>query len=165
MTAVDRAAEDIERQIAATERQMRSLEKGKIPAELTGAATGPVETFAGYIKALLTPPARTPLVPARRTSSDLFDVRADPLKDMEAEPIAFGPQPASDLLTAAAAPPIATVDLPVDDRKKKLAQYLSAGSLKMQRPLKHVQRETRNRFFMWLGLSCVAIWLLWVVIR
>jgi hypothetical protein len=165
MTAVDRAAAELELQIAAMERQVRSLEQGKIPAELSGPATSPVESFTGYIKALLTPPAKTPLVPTRRTSNELFDVRADPLKDLEAEPIAFGPPPAPDLLTATAPRPASTVELPVEDRKKKLAQYLSAGSLKMAKPLKHVQRQTRNRFYMWLGLSCVAIWLLWVVIR
>jgi hypothetical protein len=48
----------------------------------------------------------------------------------------------------------------------KLMQYLAPGSIKSYRPpLKHVQRQTRNRFFTWMGLSCVVLWVIYVVVR
>ena len=49
--------------------------------------------------------------------------------------------------------------------QEKLAHYLSAGSIKSYKPLKHVQRQTRNRFFMWLGLSLIALWFIYAVVR
>ena len=79
------------------------------------------------------------------------------------DPCAF-PAPAADpdLFAAAqvARPPAAA------HTDQNLGRYLAAGSFKIPKPtLKRVQRETRNRFFMWLGLSAIVIWLIVVVIR
>ena len=48
----------------------------------------------------------------------------------------------------------------------KLGQYLASASLRPPKPqLKHVQRENRHRFYLWLGLSFVAVWLIYAVVR
>jgi hypothetical protein len=47
----------------------------------------------------------------------------------------------------------------------RLARYLSAGSFRNQKPLRHVERRARNRFIMWLGLSFTALWLVYLVIN
>ena len=49
--------------------------------------------------------------------------------------------------------------------QQKLAAYLGAGSIKTYKPIKRAQRLARNRFLMWLGLSFVALWVIWFVIR
>jgi hypothetical protein len=99
----------------------------------------------------------------------LFDVNCEPLKDLEAEPISFASKSEPDLFTrgsgatAASAPALKAAQ--VVPPSEKLAHYLGAGSIKSYKPLKHVQRQTRNRFFMWVGLSLVALWIIWFVIR
>jgi len=81
------------------------------------------------------------------------------VKELEAEPIAFAKKPEHDLF----AHPLRLGTRPSRARRpgnrqvvppqEKLAHYLGAGSIRSYKPLKRVQRQTRNRFFMWLGLS------------
>ena len=94
---------------------------------------------------------------------DLLDAAAQPMKELEAEPRSVAQQPAADLFNHA------TTAQRIDCAPKaeeKLAIYISAGSLKgFKRPLRVEQRKNRNRFFMWLGLSLVALWFIWAVVR
>jgi hypothetical protein len=117
-------------------------------------------------------PAKRELRASHRVRQDLFDVNAEPLKELEAEPIAFAKKPESDLFahpTSSGIPAaVGTAALEIAQvvpPQEKLAHYLGAGSIRSYKPLKRVQRQTRNRFFMWLGLSFFALWIIWFVIR
>lgn len=170
---VDRAVEDVDRQIVALQKQLRQLSAdgaARGPSSLADNSTAPLPSPATaavkYIKELLTPPNGAPLVSSHRSRHDLFDISVEPLKDLEAEPIAFSRKTEPDLF--AKAQESAKRDGQgegVPGMNNKLMHYLSAGSIKTYKPLKHVQRQVRNRFFMWLGLSLVALWLLYAVIR
>jgi hypothetical protein len=169
---IDRAIVDLDRQIATVQRQLRQMETqpGRaLEHRQTGAASPvPAQTFAKFVKNVLAPPKRT-VDPSFRERQDLFDVSAEPLKDLEAEPIAFAKKPEPDLFAHApgtTAGPVAALETAqVVPPQDKLAHYLGAGSIKSYKPLRRVQRQTRNRFFMWLGLSFVALWIIWFVIR
>jgi hypothetical protein len=161
---IDRAVHDLDDQIANLQREMRELNDGP-PAPSKAA------TFAQRLKDVIMPPRHIPNS-FNRSRQDLFDVGAEPLKELEAEPIAFAQRVEPDLFAAPSASAtgiytgtgaleIAQVFPP----KEKLAAYLGAGSIKTYKPLKRVQRQTRNRFFMWLGLSLVVLWIIWFVIR
>ena len=174
---IDRAISDLDQQIATVQRQMREVTSG--PARGGGIrrrdVTAPEQTSAGsfikFVKGMLAPGNRE-LGLSDRVRQDLFDINAEPLKELEAEPIAFANKPDPDLfahpsspvstaVTGTAALEIAQVVRP----QEKLAAYLGAGSIRSYKPLKRVQRQTRNRFFMWLGLSFFALWIIWFVIR
>ena len=163
---IDRAVHDLEHQIAKVQREMRELNSDP-------AAPSKANTFTRRLKDILLPPRHTPNS-FTRSRQDLFDVGAEPLKELEAEPIAFAQKVDPDLFAPAPAPaPAAAVytgtgaleTAQVVPPKQKLAAYLGAGSIKTYKPLKRVQRQARNRFFMWLGLSLVALWIIWFVIR
>ncbi len=173
---VDRAVEDLEKQIATLQKQMRQLSAdgssgthspSSRPDAPTHEPSSPAEKVTRFVKDMLRPPPKKPVSPSYRTRKDLFDVSAEPLKELEAEPIAFSPKTEQDLFggTAATAEK-ATGQIDCSTKpEEKLAHYLSAGSIKTYKPLKHVQRQTRNRFFMWLGLSFFALWILYAVVR
>ncbi|MGA2137882.1 MAG: hypothetical protein ABSH14_03370 [Verrucomicrobiia bacterium] len=163
---IDRAVHDLEHQIAKVQREMRELNSDP-------AAPSKADTFAQRLKDILLPPRHTPNS-FTRSRQDLFDVGAEPLKELEAEPIAFAQRVEPDLFATAPAPGTAAgvytgtgalETAQVVPPKEKLAAYLGAGSIKTYKPLKHVQRQARNRFFMWLGLSLLALWIIWFVIR
>jgi hypothetical protein len=168
---VDRAVDELDRQIAELQKQVRQLEHE--PANHGGAESRPnqpavTEKVTGFVRSIIAP-AKKPVGPSPRARADLFDAGNEPLKDLEAEEITFTRKPAPDLFSqateagdetggvaAATAAPEAT---------EKLTRYLSAGSIKTYKPLKRAQRQTRNRFFMWLGLSFVAFWVIYIVVR
>ena len=154
-SALDRAMADVEKQIAAVQRQVHAAETGKQPPSPVAAKA---ESVAKFFKELLTPPKPAS---APRTRRDVFDTTAQPLKDLEAEPIAFAPAPAQ--------PDLFATPKRIDCAPKpeeKLGIYISAGSLQgFKRPLRSAQHRNRNRFFMWLGLACVALWFIWAVVR
>ena len=149
-TPVDRAVADLERQIAEVERQLHWIEAHP------EAAPAPAESRTGvirrFVKEMLTPPARRPAPPVRR---DLFDVPAEPLKDLDPGLMASLNAPAPDLFGPAGG----------DTHREKLGYYLSAGNGRSYKPLKHVQRRNRKQFILWISLSIVAVVLLWVVVR
>jgi len=152
---IDRAVDDLERQIAVLQRQARVVQTGQPPSPVAAKA----ESMKKFVKQMLTPPAKAS-APPYRPRRDLFDAAAAPMKDLEAEPIAFSPQPEPDLFTATK-----TIDC-APKPEEKLGLYISAGSLHgFKKPLRVEQRKNRNRFFMWLGLSFVALWFIWAVIR
>jgi len=165
---IERAISDLDQQIATVQRQMRELGNG--PDHAGAPSASPAETVTKFVKDMLAPPKRTAR-PTYQTRQDLFDVRAEPLKELEAEPIAFGQKPDPDLFTQAAVATGAIAgngaleSAQVVPPQEKLAHYLGAGSIKSYKPLKRAQRQLRNRFFVWLGLSCVALWVIWFVIR
>ena len=176
---IDRAITDLDQRIATVQRQMREVASN--PARTGGnrhvdpnvrmqapAAGG---RFVGLIKGILAPPATT-LDESKRVRQDLFDVNAEPLKELEAEPIAFAKKAEPDLFAhpplSGSPPSVGTAALEIAQvvpPKEKLAHYLGAGSIRSYKPLKRAQRQTRNRFFMWLGLSFFALWIIWFVIR
>ncbi len=175
LNPIDRAVDDLEKQISTLQKQMRELSANESPeaggpsGNGSGArpALSPAEKTTRFIKEMLSPPPKKSAAPSYKTRQDLFDVSAEPLKELEAEPIAFSPKTEPDLFAGATqgkggAP--AQIDCSTKP-DEKLAHYLSAGSIKSYKPLKRVQRQTRNRFFMWLGLSFVALWLLYAVVR
>jgi hypothetical protein len=157
---IDRAVEELERQIAALQRQADALQNRRAaPAAAT------TDSVAKFIKEMLAPPPKKP-APAARPRRDLFDAAAEPLKELEAEPLATAgvaagaAQPQPDLFS-----PPKRIDC-APRPEEKLGLYISAGSLKgFKRPLRVEQRRNRNRFLMWLGLSCLALWFIWAVIR
>lgn len=143
---VDRVLADVSRQIETVERQLRAM------GHATNApAPAPRESARNFLQRILTPPARRPAVRPRR---DLFDVPVNPLTELDDTPVALSvPGAQSELFTATSA-------------GGKLGQYLVSAGLRPPKPqLKHIQRENRHRFYLWLGLSCVAVWLIYAVVR
>jgi len=143
---VDRALADVSRQIETVERQLRAM------GHATSApATLPRQAAGNFLQRLLTPPSKRPIMRPRR---DLFDPPVNPLHELDDAPVAMsvpGGQP--ELFSATNA-------------GGKLGQYLVSAGLRPPKPqLKHVQRENRHRFYLWLGLSCVAVWLIYAVVR
>jgi hypothetical protein len=165
---IDRAIDDLDRQIATLQRRVREMETQPAHGIEPRRSEAPARTFTKFVRDLLVPPRRSADDTAR-AREDLFDVRAEPLKELEAEPIAFASKPEPDLFTrepgATGASAAALETAQVVPPHEKLAHYLGAGSIKSYRPLKHVQRKTRNRFFMWVGLSFIALWIIWFIIR
>ena len=176
---IDRAISDLDQQIATVQRQMREAASGptrgavirRTGANARGQTSASVVTFVGFVKGLLVP-NKHELDASHRVRQDLFDINAEPLTELEAEPIAFAKKPEPDLFahpllagSAAVAGTVALETAQVVPPREKLAAYLGAGSIRSYKPLKRVQRQTRNRFFMWLGLSFFALWIIWFVIR
>jgi hypothetical protein len=179
---IDRAISDLDNQIATVQRQLRELSTD--PARVTttpGQAAGGARhatpssgnKVTRFVKDILSPSGDSTAA-TNRSRQDLFDVADEPLKELEAEPIAFGHKPEPDLFVTASAtatsttPTMSTAALEtaqVVPPGEKLIHYLGAGSIKSYKPLKRAQRQLRNRFFMWIGLSCVALWIIWFVIR
>jgi hypothetical protein len=168
---IDRAISDLDHQISTIQSQLRELSHD--PASEIEAVASPAEKVTRFVKGILSPPEDTAAA-ANRARQDLFDVAAEPLKELEAEPIAFAHKPEPDLFATATASPTSTAPIrstaaletaQVVPTQQKLAHYLGAGSIKSYKPLKRAQRRLRNRFFMWLGLSFVALWIIWFVIR
>ena len=167
---IDRAISDLDQQIATVQRQMREVSNDPARAGAP-APQSPAQTVTKFVKDMLATSRRAES-PTYRTRQDLFDGGAEPLKELEAEPIAFAQKPEPDLFTnpapamnGAITGTAALETAQVVPPQEKLAHYLGAGSIKSYKPLKRVQRQTRNRFFMWLGLSFVALWIIWFVIR
>jgi hypothetical protein len=176
---IDRAISDLDQQIATVQRQMREVTSSpargdrihRTDATVRGQTPASAGTFVKFIKGMLGPTKRE-LDASDRVRQDLFDINAEPLKELEAEPIAFAKKPEPDLFahpsslaTSAIAGTAALETAQVVPPQEKLAAYLGAGSIRSYKPLKRVQRQTRNRFFMWLGLSFFALWIIWFVIR
>jgi hypothetical protein len=176
---IDRAISDLDQQIATVQRQMREAASGpkrrdslrRTDATAREQVSAPTRTLVRFVTGMLGSTKRE-LDAVDRARQDLFDVNAEPLKELEAEPIAFAKKPEPDLFLHPAAPgnPAVTGTAALEiaqvvPPQEKLAAYLGAGSIRSYKPLKRAQRQTRNRFFMWLGLSFFALWIIWFVIR
>ncbi len=145
---VDRSVRDLERQLAAVQRQIRTLTL----ATTTHRSTA-LPSWTGKIRHGLNQLLSSAGPTATRSPDRVVDAADQALHDWESEPIAFAMKHEPDLFTSATPPP------------DKLVHYLSAGSIKTYHPAKRGQREMRNRFLMWVGLSCLALWLIYVVVR
>ena len=86
---VDRAVAELEAEIATVERQARQLTVAAVPSK----TVSPAETMAKFMKEMLTPPSNKPMPVSYQTRKDLFDVTAEPMKDLAAEPITFAAAP------------------------------------------------------------------------
>jgi hypothetical protein len=174
---IDRAISDLDQRIATVQREMREVAGnpartgGTLRVDTNVQARIPAGGIVNLIKGLLAPPIIS-FDANKRVRQDLFDVNAEPLKELEAEPIAFAKKAEPDLfahpLATGSSPTPGTAALEIAQvvpPQEKLAHYLGAGSIRSYKPLKRAQRQTRNRFFMWLGLSFFALWIIWFVIR
>lgn len=168
---VDRAVDELDRQIAELQKQVRQLEHkpgGNDGAESLPNQPAVAEKVAGFVKHMLAP-SRKPTAPSPRARADLFDAGNEPLRDLEAEEVTFGRKPDPDLFShdtdTGTEPGGVAAATTAPEATEKLTRYLSAGSIKTYKPLKRAQRQTRNRFFMWLGLSFVAFWVIYIVVR
>ena len=144
---IDRVMAGVSQQLETVERQLRTIGHAtSAPARPT-----PLEPVRGFFWRMLTPPSRRPVV---RPRHDLFDLPVDPLRELSDAPVVLPlPGAQSELFSA---PPAGG----------KLAQYLASSSVRPPKPqLKHVQRENRHRFYVWVGLSFVAVWLIYAVVR
>src|ERR1041384_2864460 len=96
-TPVDRAVADLEAQIAALQHQMRELEAGSEGRPSASTMPSKADGMTKFVKDMLTPPAKKLAAPSYRARKDLFDVPTEPVKELEAVPIAFAQKPESSL--------------------------------------------------------------------
>ena len=142
---VDRALADVSRQIETVERQLRAMGH----ATNTPATVAPRAAVRKFFWDFLKPPVQRQVA---RPPRDLFDTPVNPLRELDNATVAL-PVAQPELFTAT------TVG-------GKLGAYLvSAGQRPPKPQLRHVQNENRHRFYLWLGLSCVAVWLIYAVVR
>ena len=136
---VDRALADVNRQIEILERQLRGM--GPAPEPV------PQKPTSNFLRRMLAPPEQR-LAP--RPRHDLFELPVNPIQELADTPAIL---------------PVAQPGL-FPTARTKLAEYLASASVKPPKPqLKHVQRENRHRFYLWIGLSFVAVWLIIAVVR
>jgi hypothetical protein len=174
-----RAVADVERQLAALEREIRQLEQRQPQpaaggaAQPAAAAGSPTATRAG-LPEILRPAVShvTPTYRARRVNLEWHD---DPVAELEAAAAAEATvtRPATSSArfgvpadTTPVPPiPVATVlESTVD--KDKLTRYLTATSRPKYTPRpQRASRPQRHRFWAWLGGAILTVWLIYVVVR
>ena len=145
---VDRVMADVSQKIETVERQLRTIGHATTaPQRRT-----PLEPARNFLWRLLTPPTCRPV---HRPLDDLFEsTTANPLMELN-DGVVMVPVPGAQAELFAA-----------PSAGGKLGQYLASASHRPPKPqLKHVQRENRHRFYLWLGLSFVAVWLIYAVVR
>ena len=160
---VDRAVADIERQIQTLESKIQRLDSPESVEQPPPFVAG----ITQFVKDALRPPSKKMPAVAKRERHDLFDLPADPLKDIEADKTVL---PASAESSYFHQHPGATATITrttaAVSSEKKLAQYLNAGTFRTQKPvLKHIQKKNKQHFIMWVAMSVVALWLIYVVVR
>lgn len=167
---VDRAMRELDRKLAAVQRQARILEveashhgPARLSAKAVRADAASMEPSSpamnGFVNQMLS--QSEPHVRASyRTTPAAFDAGMDAM-ELEAggAVVARGGEP--DLFTHSKQPSPESGS----DTRPKLAQYLGAGSFRNQKPLRYMERQARNKFMMWLGLSFTALWLVYIVVR
>jgi hypothetical protein len=164
-TPVDRCVGDLQKKIVALEREIRSLEQRHQIAESqkvakSEASDSALDSASNLIKAMLQVPSRQPPKPTYRVRQDLFDA-VDPVKELDAEAMPTVVSIAARTEVPKTVEPVK----PAVEPQRKLATYLSAGTFRNQHPLKRSEREARHRILTWMGLSCVVIWIMFVVLR
>ena len=160
-TPVDRSVRELNERMAAVQRQIRALE-GQTTASAGGASAQaqPENPFTKRVLSILGQISAPP--PQERRA--LPDEVADPLKDLGAITQDYGPGAQPDLFTAASRSLTTEPAKPVT-RESRLARYLKAVSVESSIPLRRVQRENRNQFWIWLGLGLIVIAFICIVVR
>lgn len=154
---VDRAIQELDKQRASVDQQLRRLEQQKSESHPPAAPGG---GMSGFVKNMLAP-TKGQVPTSYRKQRDLFEEPSDVIRDLDAQPIAFGTKSLQhDLYAGTVTAPVVTAQ-----QKEKLAHYLSAGTMRTHRPTKSIQRRDRNRFLGWLGLAVATLWMLYVIVR
>lgn len=156
---VDRVVADVQRQIAEVERKIRAVSGSAVAPSKRSDDASHTESFTEFVKTMLAPPKKN-IEPTYRAGLDP-GLDAGSLKELEEEPIPFAKKTEPDLFNYGAK----EEDEKTPGTGSRLVRYLGAGSIKTYPRLKGEQRRERNRFFMWVGLSFAALWILWVVVR
>jgi hypothetical protein len=186
---IDRAVRELDREIAALKKRSRRLAHQQPPAARSRPADGKAaatsgredeppasDSFSRFVSQMLAPGPRADS-PSYCSIRDLLDVGGSAISQLQEPPAEAARDSQPDLFSHAAAmqpqpgaqplgQPLAGGSArarPSADAQEKLAHYLSAGTLRSHKPLKRAQREARNRFLMWIGLSCVALWMIYLI--
>lgn len=157
---VDRVMSEVDQQLATVQRRILEVSIDTRTPTSVRKSTEDSEPFRAFVKKMLSP-VRGSVEPTYRTVPVELGVDPETLKELESEPLPFGTKAEVDLFTNATKPPKTRSS----DEEEKLTRYLGVGGIKTYKPLRGVERQTRNRFYMWLGLSCLALWIIWVVVR
>jgi len=144
--------------MASVQRQIRTLE-GQTSVGTAGHDV-PAQSESSFAKRVLSILDKIP-TPSPQRGPALPDEVADPLKDLGRDYVS-GNQP--ELFTVAPRS-MATETAKPATRGSKLARYLAPGHAESSIPIRRVQRQTRNQFWMWLGLGLLVVFLICVVVR
>lgn len=167
---VDRAIEQLERELSAVRNQARQIEEGQPvhhpvappPPRATRQAIPSTPTMNSFVNQMLGAKSLDDK-PSYRTAVDFFD-GANSADELVADAATVSHDAEPDLFTHAAQAKAEPARSDRDaDGQPKLARYLSAGTFRNQKPLRLVERRARNQFLMWLGLSFTALWLVYIV--
>jgi hypothetical protein len=125
--------------------------------------SGPSRSEIGFTKKLLSISNGIPTQSPQKGRA-LPDEIADPLNDLGAgaQFSRSGKQP--ELFSVSQQSTVTEPAKPAT-RESKLARYLEAGRVESSIPLRRVQRETRNKFWMWLVLGLIVVLFICIVVR
>jgi hypothetical protein len=157
-TPVDRCVAELNERMAAVQHQIRALE-GQTSVGVAGQNV-PAQSESSFTKRVLSILDQIP-TPSPQNGRALPDEVADPLKDLGRDCVS-GDQPE---LFSVAPRSLATESAKPAARGSKLARYLAAGHAESSIPIRRVQRQMRNQFWMWLGLGLIVVFLICVVVR
>jgi hypothetical protein len=157
-TPVDRCVAELNERMAAVQHQIRALEGqtsvGEAGQNVQSKSENPL---ARKVLSILDQiPTQFP-----QKGRALPDEIADPLKDLGRD-YGSGEQP--ELFTVAPRS-LATEPAKPAACGSKLARYLNAVRVESSIPIRRVQRQTRNQFWMWLGLGLIVVFFICVVVR
>jgi hypothetical protein len=162
VTPVDRCVAELNERMAAVQHQIRALEGGQTNASGSGQDV-PAQSENHFFKRVLSILDQIP-APSPQKGRALPDEIADPLKDLGAESREYGSGKQPELFTVAPRS-LATEPAKPAAHGSKLARYLEAIRLESSIPIRRVQRQTRNKFWMWLGLGLIVVFFICVVVR
>jgi hypothetical protein len=167
---VDRAIQQLERELSAVRKQARQIEEARPdehpastqPSRVTRQLKPSSPTMNSFVSQMLGAKSGD-TKPSYRTTVDFFDgansadelVNDAAVVSRDAEPDLF-----AHTTKSRSEPALPDRDA---EGQPKLARYLSAGTFRNQKPLRHVERRARNQFLMWIGLSAIALWLVYFV--
>ena len=162
VTPVDRCVAVLNERMAAVQNQIRELEGGHTTASAPGHDV-PAHSETSLAKRILSILDQIPTPPPQNNRA-MPDEIADPLKDLGAIAPGYGSPKQPDLFTVAPRS-LSTEPAKPLTRESKLARYLKAVSFESSVPLRRVRRETRNKFWMWLGLGLIVVAFICIVVR
>ena len=160
-TPVDRCVAELNERMAAVQHQIRALE-GQTSVSAAG-QYAPAQSESSVVKRVLAILDQIPTSSPQK-GRVLPDEIADPLKDVGAAARDYGSGKQPELFTVAPRS-LATEPAKPAPRESKLARYLEAIRLESSIPIRRVQRQTRNQFWMWLGLGLIVVFFICVVVR